>query len=30
VYDLYRNGVKLGQVTDTFTRNAPATAPAMC
>ncbi|MBS0311071.1 MAG: DUF3108 domain-containing protein, partial [Proteobacteria bacterium] len=21
VYDLYRNGIKLGQVTDTFTRN---------
>ena len=24
VYDLYRNGIKLGQVTDTFTRNGPA------
>jgi len=23
VYDLYRNGVKLGQVTDTFTRSGP-------
>ncbi|TXH74627.1 DUF3108 domain-containing protein [Thiobacillus sp.] len=23
VYDLYRNGIKLGQVTDTFTRNGP-------